>query len=240
MTNPPISGRRPYSIAPLKTEALPFRIRLARNQRDLRGIVAVRSAAYGRHVPGMEKILAQPEDDDARADAALVLAECKSTGSVLGSMRLITNVVHPLHIETEIQLPEEFKGKKLMEAWRLTVRPGPEGRMVTAALYKILYEVAYLSDVDHVLVVARRPVDRLYQAMQFKEALPGQKIALSNTLGLPHSLYHLPVKDADRLWRQAECALYPFMATVIHPDIEVNHHEVTQRFLAAEYAEEKH
>lgn len=239
MTNLPIHGLRPYSVDPVRTESLPFRVRLANTDHDLHRLVQLRAAAYGRHVPGMERVLAQPEEDDFRPDVALILAECKTTGEVLGSMRLVTNFQHPLHIETEIELPALFTARNLMEAWRLTVRPGPAGKMVTAALYKVLYEVGYAADVDHVLVVARRPVDRLYQSMQFKEALAGRKIALSNTLGLPHSLYHLPVKDADRLWRQAQCALYPFMAMTVHPDLEVHHHEVTQRFFAAAYAEDR-
>lgn len=240
MTNLLPSERRAYSAEVTHTERLPFRVRLADGQDDLERLVRLRATAYGRHVAGMEQVLALPEEDDLRLDVALIIAECKSSGEVLGSMRLVTNFTRPLHIETEVQLPQQFLRKKLMEAWRLTVRPGPAGRMVTAALYKVLYEASYFSGVDHVLVVARRPVDRLYQAMQFKEALKGQKIALSNTLGLPHSLYHLPVKDADRLWREAHCALYSFMATVVHPDLEVNYHEVQQRFLTAEYAEEKH
>lgn len=102
--------------------------------------------------------------------------------------------------------------------------------MVASALYKSLYEVSFFSGIDYVLVVARHPVDRLYKAMQFKDALDGQKLALSNTLNLPHGLYYLPVREADALWRAAQCPMYPFMALTRHPDIEIDHDVVHRRF----------
>lgn len=76
--------------------------------------------------------------------------------------------------------------------------------------------------------------------MQFSEVIRGQKILLSNTMGLPHSLYHLPVKEADKRWKQAQCPLYPFMAMTTHPDLELNHHDVLARFLSAHTAEHRH
>ncbi len=220
----------PYSVHAEATQSLPFRVRLASDERDLRRAIAVRMQAYGRHVPGMEEVLSAPESDDFRSDAVLMLAESKSDGQVLGSMRLLTNIQHPLHLEEELDLPRQFHGRKLLEAWRLTVRPGEAARQVSTALYKALYEVSFHAGIDHVLVVARNPVDRLYRAMQFKDALEGKKIALSNTLFLPHGLYYLPVKEADALWRAAECPMYPFMAQTHHPDIEIDHDVVHRRF----------
>ena len=178
----------------------------------------------------MEEVLAQAEEEDFRGDAAMVVAECKTTGRILGSMRLITNLHEPLLIESMVTLPPQFHSKVLLEAWRLTVRPGTEGRMVTSALYKVLYEACWHARIDHILVVARNPVDRLYRAMQFKDAIDGKKITLSNTLALPHGLYYLPVQEADALWLQAACPLYRFMAGTHHPDIEVDYAEVNRRF----------
>jgi hypothetical protein len=223
---------RPYSAHAETTQHLPFRVRLARDERDLRRAVSVRMQAYGRRVPGMEDVLSTPEPDDFRDDAVLLLAESKVDGQVLGSMRLMTNILKPLHLEEEVALPEQFLGRRLLEAWRLTVCPGEAARMVSSALYKALYEVSFHAGIDHVLVLARNPVDRLYRAMQFKDAMPGQKIALANTLYLPHGLYYLPVRDADQLWRSAECPMYPFMAQTHHPDIEIEHDVVHRRFHA--------
>lgn len=230
MTDPLLPPDRPYSVSPEQTQALPFRIRVASSETDLLQAVALRTQAYGRHVPGMDAVLKAPEPDDYRDDAVLLLAESKSDGQILGSMRLLTNARHPLHLEQEIRLPARFQGRKLLEAWRLTVRHGGEARMVSAALYKSLYEVSFHSGIDDVLVVARHPVDRIYKSMQFKEALGGQKLALSNTLNLPHGLYYLPVREADTLWRTARCPLYPFMALTRHPDIDIDHAAISRRF----------
>jgi hypothetical protein len=221
---------RPYSVLATQTQSLPFRIRLASSEADLLHAVSVRTEAYGRRVPGMDAVLRDPEPDDFRSDAVLLLAESKTDGEVLGSMRLLTNLQEPLHLEHEVALPAAFQGKKLLEAWRLTVRNSELGRMVSAALYKSLYEISFYNEIDFVLVVARHPVDRLYKAMQFKDALAGQKFALSNTLNLPHGLYHLPIREADQLWRRADCPLYPFMAMTHHPDIEIDHEEIHRRF----------
>lgn len=233
MTDPLLVNGRPYSSLPEQTQSLPFRIRVASSEADLRQAVAVRTQAYGRHVPGMEEVLKAPEPDDYRDDAVLLIAECKEDGQVLGSMRLLTNAQHPLHLEEELEIPAQFQGRKLLEAWRLTVRNAPQARMVPAALYKSLYEISYHSGIDYVLVVARHPVDRLYKAMQFREALGGQKLALSNTLNLPHGLFYLPIQEADSLWRKARCPMYPFMALTTHPDIEIDHDLIRRRFYQA-------
>jgi N-acyl-L-homoserine lactone synthetase len=230
MTDPNQIFGGPYSVHPEQTQSLPFRIRLADSDADLRQAVAVRTQAYGRHVPGMETVLKDPEPDDFRDDAILLIAESKEDGQVLGSIRLITNSQQPLHLEHEVDIPRQFHDRKLLEAWRLTVRNCEQGRMVASALYKSLYEVSFHSGIDYVLVVARHPVDRIYKAMQFKDALDGQKLSLSNTLNLPHGLYYLPVREADSLWRAAKCPLYPFMALTRHPDIEIDHAAIHRRF----------
>ncbi len=224
------SHSRPYSVHAETTQLLPFRVRLACDEADLLKAVAVRAMAYGRRVPGMDDMLSAPEPDDRRSDAVLLMAESKLDGQVLGSMRLITNIHQPLHMEHELTLPSQFHGQVLLEAGRLTVRSTEEARMVSSALYKALYELSFHAGIDTVLVTARSPVDRLYRAMQFKDAFQGRKIALPSVLNLPHGLYYLPVRDADNLWRAAECPMYPFMAQTHHPDIEIDHDVVHARF----------
>lgn len=230
MTDSNHSHGRPYSVQVQSVQSLPFRIRLARGEADVLKAVAVRTQAYGRHVPGMEAVLKDPEPDDYRDDAVLLIAESKLDGQVLGSLRLITNLLHPLHLEHDLTLPPQFQGSKLLEAWRLTVRNCEPARMVTAALIKSSYEISFHNGIDHALVVARRPVDRLYTSMHFKDALNGEKFALSNTLNLPHGLYYLPISQADAIWKKAQCPLYPFMALTRHPDIEIDHDIVYRRF----------
>lgn len=230
MTDVKLPSDRLDAVSSANIQWLPFRIRIASSDEDIHKAVAVRTQAYGRHVPGMETVLKDPEPDDYRDDAVLLIAESKEDGQVLGSLRLITNATHPLHLEQEVALPTAFKGCRLLEAWRLTVLNNEQARMVAAALYKSLFEISLRCDIDYVLVAARPPVDRIYRSMQFKDALAGEKLVLSNTLNIPHGLYYIPVREAATLWRIAKWPLYPFMALTKHPDIEIDHDVVRRRF----------
>lgn len=230
MTDPKLTHELVEHAEHAQTQYLPFRIRIAHSNDDIRRAVAVRTQAYGRHVPGMEEVLKDPEPDDDRDDAVLLIAESKEDGQVLGSMRAITNARYPLHLEHELALPAALRGRKLAEAWRLTVLNSEPARMVAPALYKSLYKMCVCSGVDYVLVAARPPVNRIYRAMQFKDALNGEKFALSNTLNIPHGLYYLPIREAFTLWETAKWPLYPFMALTHHPDIEIDFDVVCRRF----------
>ena len=225
-----IPRRRLYGVQAQHEQQLPFRIRLVQSETDLKRAVAVRMQAYARCVPGMATVLQEPEPEDYRDDAVLLMAESKTDGQILGSMRLITNVQQALHFGLGTPLPALFYQRRLLAAGRLTVCHSEQSRLVASALYKSLYEISFHARMDHVLVTARHPVDRLYKAMQFKDALNGQKLAQSHTLNLPHGLYYLPVREADTLWRTAQCPLYPFMALTHHPDIEIDHALVHRRF----------
>lgn len=230
MTASSLTHDRPYSVLPQQTHTLPFKVRLAKVPADLARVLALRAQAYGRHVPELADSLGRAEPDDLRADTLLLLAESKEDGSLLGSMRLINNLHQPLKIEQETTLPAKFWGRRLVEARRLTVLPGTQGRMVSTALSKAMYEICFFSAMDEVLITARHPVDKMYRTMQFEDALGGQKLCLSDVSNLPHGLYCLPVRDADARWRKAECPLYPFMAQTRHPDIEIDYDVVHRRF----------
>lgn len=221
MTNLPIRGRRPYSVSPSDHADLPFRVRLARSEADLARVLALRSAAYSRHVAGMAQAFLQAEEDDSREDALIFMAEHKETGEVIGSLRLIRNRIAPLRVEDETTLPPMFRGKHLAEARRLTVAAGEQGRVVSPALSKVLYETCFALGVDHLLITARTPVDRFYRMMRFEDALGGQVLQLPDVGNIPHRLLYLPIQDADAIWRESHCPLYPFMARTVHPDIMV-------------------
>lgn len=228
---------RPYSQPAHRTQALPFRVRLAEGQADLEKALRLRSLAYGRHIPALASGLAQAEADDLRTDTLLLLAECHSTGQLLGSLRLINNLHGRLQIEEETRLPARFDGLRLVEARRLTVLPGQAGHMVSTALSKALYEVCFHSEMDEVLITARSPVDKMYRLMQFDDVLGGHPLHLPDVSGLPHGLYALPVRQADARWRQADCPLYGFMARTRHPDIQIDYQAVHRRFSGRRIAE---
>lgn len=222
MPKPTARISHPYGVAFEKCEDLPFRVRIANPHEDLDRILELRSRAYGRHLPEMAKRLEQAEPDDLRDDALLLIAESKSTGHLLGSIRLVTNVARALSIEHETKLPEPFRNRYLLEARRLTVCNGPEGRMTTPALIKAIYEVSFHCGMDIVLITARHPVDRMYRAMQFQDALDGKELLLPDVNNVPHKLYFMEVATADSTWRAVNWPFYPFLAKIWHPDIGID------------------
>jgi hypothetical protein len=229
MLKPTARISHPYGVAFEKSEDLPFRVRIANPQEELHRILALRSQAYGRHLPEMAKRLEQAEPDDLRDDAVLLIAESKSGGQLLGSIRLVTNVARPLSIEHETKLPAPFRNRYLLEARRLTVCNGAEGRMTTPALIKAIYEVSFHCGMDIVLITARHPVDRMYRAMQFKDALDGRELLLPDVNNVPHKLYYMEVATADATWRAVNWPFYPFLAKTWHPDIGVDFELAYQR-----------
>lgn len=214
---------RPYAGPPQRRESLAFHVRLATTPSELRQAVGVRSAAYGRHMPEVGASLREPEPDDARDDVLIVIAASKLDGTVLGSMRLQPNLRQPLRIEGEADLPALYRGKRLVEFMRLTVTNGTAGRLVMPALAKASFEICYRTGIDYAFVAGRHPVSLMYQAMQFDDVLRGGKVNLSYAAGVPHSIYCLPIEEADERWRRAGQSLYPFMAHTEHPDIVIDY-----------------
>ena len=221
---------RPYSVEPEETARLPFRVRLARDERDLERIVALRATAYGRHIPAMVTTVDRPEAEDHRPETLLLMAESRTTGQLLGAARLIHNGHVPLKLEQAFGVQGLFQSRFVAEAGRLTVLGIPESRMATLALVKAMYEICFHAGIEWAAITARRPMDRVYLAMQFDDVLNGRKIPYPPVGHLPHGLYTMPIREADIRWRRAACPLYPFMAGTFHPDIDVDYGLVQQRF----------
>lgn len=223
MPKPTARMNPPYGVAAEKSEGLPFEVRIANPNEDLNRILELRAQAYGRHLPEMAKRLSQAEPDDLRDDALLLIAQCKESGQLFGSVRLLTNIEHPLCIEHEVQLPDDFRGKYLLEARRMTVLNEPRARLAMPALNKAIYEICYYCGIDIVLITARRPVDRLYRAMQFKDALQGVQIPLPDVNNVPHIVLYREIESAESaVLAAAQWPFYDFMARTRHPDIQVD------------------
>jgi hypothetical protein len=158
------------------------------------------------------------------------MAESKDSGEVVGALRLQTNLNQPLRFETELALPERFRGKHLLEAGRMTVRNGPEGRMVLPALVKAAFEISYRVGIDHSLLIGRAPIDRMYHAMQFQDVFDGEKVVTSAQPGVPVTLFYMDITQADARWIAAACPLYGFMAQTWHPDIDIDFERAQRTF----------
>jgi len=113
---------------------------------------------------------------------------------------------------------------------RLGVENGIAGRMVMAALCKAGYEISFAAGFDYIFAVGRRSTSEMYRSMHFDDVFAGATVPISYAEGRPHSIFALPVSDADRRWRSSNHSLYGFMARTEHPDIQIDYDRVFAAF----------
>lgn len=95
-----------------------------------------------------------------------------------------------------------------------------------AALVKAAYELCHAGEIDYLIFGARRSVAAIYRTMHFDDILDGGTIPLSYAENQQHSIFSLPIRDADRRWRTGEQPLYDFMARTEHPDLRIDYERV--------------
>ena len=95
-----------------------------------------------------------------------------------------------------------------------------------AALVKAAYELCHASNIDYLVFAARRSVAAIYRTMHFDDMLDGGTVPLSYADNVAHSVFSLPIRDADRRWRTTGYNLYDFMARTEHPDIRIDYERV--------------
>lgn len=202
------------------SERLPFTVRLVRTEHELAKAVAVRHAAYARHLPDFAEQLRQPELADFSADCAVLLAESRLDGSALGSMRIQTNRSEPLPLEQSVQLPDWLRQRRTAEAARLGVAEGQAGHLVKTVLFKAFYLYCLQAGIDWMVIAGRAPIDRQYQRLLFREVFPGQGfVPLRHVSNLPHRIMCFEVATAEARWAAVRHPLYRFMVQTRHPDL---------------------
>lgn len=201
---------------------LPFVVRLARTDEQLRRAVSIRAEAYGRHVPALGAMLAEPEALDRQRGTVVFLAEAKDDGAAVGTIRIQTNRVLPLRIEESVELPAQLGDRMLVEVTRLAVASGKRGALVKYALFKALHRYCLATQVDWMVIGARPPLDRGYRALDFQDLVPGGALVpLRHSGNIAHHVLGFEVISAERRWRERGHPLYDFMCGQFHPDIAV-------------------
>lgn len=205
-----------------KTETLPFTIKVVSSVADLDKAVEMRRAAYRRHVPEFAETMGI-EAMDAAPGTVVLLAQSRLDGGPLGTMRVQTNEFGPLAVEQSVVLPDWLGQTRLAEATRLGVARGTIGRLVKVALCKAYFMYCAQKGVDWMLITARSPLDREYEAMLFDDVY-GQNefLPMAHVGGLPHRLMAKPVALARQRWAQVNHPLFRFVFETNHPDIDVS------------------
>jgi len=208
---------------PMTEERLPFTVKAVRNESDLMKAVHIRHAAYGRHVPEFADLLRVPEPYDREDGSVVLLAESKLDGSPIGTMRIQTNRHGKLSLEDSVVLPEWLKNKNLAEATRLGVSDGRIGRVPKTMLFKAYFDYCVEEDIDWMVITARSPMDRQYEALLFKDVFPGGAFIPMHHVGnIPHRVMAFEVATAKTRWAAVHHPLFDFIFRTYHPDIDVS------------------
>ena len=208
--------------APVYTvERLPFTIRRVASEADMRKAVKVRHAAYARHVPEFARTLIDPEAADYDADTVVLLAESKLDGSPLGSIRIQTNLIQPLHVEASVELPLWLQSQRLVEVTRLGIDEGRIGRLVKVALIKACFDYCEQHGIDYAVVTGRAPIDRQYEQLLFADVFPNKEfIPLRHVGNLPHRVMAFEIATGEARWTAASHPMLGFFRHTHHPDID--------------------
>lgn len=211
----------PAGHSEIPVERLPFTVRVVRHEQQLRKAVAIRQRAYGRHLPVLGELLKEPEVNDRDPGCAVLLAESRLDGEPLGTLRIQTNRHRPLALESSVELPDRLSDSSLAEATRLGVAEGRIGRMVKTMLFKAFYQYCLAAGIEWMVIGARSPLDRMYQALLFQDVFPGHGYhPLKHAGNLPHRILAFELETAEARWRAARHPLLDLFVHTSHPDIE--------------------
>lgn len=206
----------------MTVERLPFTVRIVRSEEALYKAVAIRQAAYARHVPAFAEKLKTPEANDYDQGSMILLAESKLDGSPVGTIRVQANRYRSLAIEQSAELPARMRDSSMVEATRLAVAEGRVGRVTKVVLIKALYLYCLESSIDWVIAGARPPLDRQYDAFLMDDLFHGKLIPLRHAGNIPHRILALDVPGARARWGAAGHSLLDFMCNTHHPDIDLS------------------
>ena len=89
-------------------------------------------------------------------------------------------------------------------------------------LFKAYFDYCVDEDIDWMVITARSPLDRQYEALLFKDVFPGGAFIPMHHVGnIPHRVMAFEVATAETRWAAAHHPLYDFIFRTYHPDIDV-------------------
>jgi hypothetical protein len=205
----------------VKTETLPFTVKIVHEESQLAKAVRIRYSAYNRHVPEFAQQLWEAEPYDREDGSVVLIAESKLDGEPLGTMRIQSNRFKPLNIETSVELPDWLRGQTMAQASRLGIGLGGIGRMVKIALFKAYYLYCVQAGIGWMVIAARPPLDKQYSDLLFTDVYPDLGyVPIKHAKGIPHRVMAFDVPGAEKLWREKGHPLLNFVVRTNHPDID--------------------
>jgi hypothetical protein len=202
-------------------EALAFRVAIVDSEADLLRVQSLRQATYGRHLPALAAHFGEADPVDRWPDVTVFFAEDKTSGRVVGSARLQSNLSHPLEIERSIVLPPHLRGKLLAEITRMTVLSG-YAHPVKLALVKAVHLYCIAMQIGGIVCGSRPSVMRQYLGLGFEDLYGDERLApMAHGSGLEHRVLFRDTVTSEAHNRARNHPDYAFVFRTYHPDIEV-------------------
>jgi len=205
-------------------DSLSFTVREAETEEDLAKVCQLRAACYGRHAPALREHMAHPDAIDRSPWTSVFLCEDKSSGTLVGSMRVVDNTRGTkLEIEEFLEVPEWIRGDARGEMTRLAVAPGSDV-LVKPALWKAGYLRCIQARVRWLVIGARKPgLIRQYEYLGAKDMYGDQRLVpLGHGWSLPHRVFVFDILSAADEWYEGRHRLLRFMVETEHPDIRIS------------------
>lgn len=209
-----------------RDESLGFRLFPIAQRQELIEACAVRSLAYGHHLPELGSALAEPDEIDLHPATTVFLCRDKASGEAIGTMRIQTSAHGPLVLERSVALPARLQRSCRAEVTRLAVRVGADP-LVKLCLMKASYLFCVAHRVRAMIIGARKEsLIRNYRRLGFVDVFADDALRpLAHTGGLLHRILRFDVSGAERCWAQQNHPLYEFMVRTRHQDLQVDRHE---------------
>jgi hypothetical protein len=206
----------------MATCTLGFTLRQATSSDDLHEACAVRSQAYGHHMPELGDRFAEPDGLDRAHGTAVFLCRDKTTGRGTGTLRIQVSAFGPLLLENSLILPSWLAGMPRAEITRLSVLAGADP-LTKLCLMKASYLFCLASQLRWMVIGARNDaLIRNYRRLGFRDVLgPDDRVPLAHAGGLPHRMLAFDVVAAERAWAAAKHPLYTFMVETLHEDLQL-------------------
>ncbi len=214
-------GQRKYQLN-AEHEELGFTVKIARNDNQLFSALAVRKESYTKHHPDYAEIVAVKDRRDQQSGSIVFVAESKLDGSPLGTVRIETNQMRPLQMESDFKLPKSMQGTRLAHISRMATRQGTGGRSVKYGLLKAVYLYCHAKEVKFFLIATIPPLERLYYRLGFTNlSEKTNSIQLSEYGNFPMRVLRAKVSRFEYLTSKFAPDLNRFMFHSIHADIKI-------------------
>ena len=89
-------------------------------------------------------------------------------------------------------------------------------------LFKAYFEYCREAEIDWMVIGARSPLHRQYEALLFQDVFPHRGfVPLRHAGNIPHRILAFEMETAEARWTAARHPLYRLFCDVQHPDIDV-------------------